>query len=450
MTEAPSDTRTGSHPRLDELIERARAVAGDDPPAIGLVHPCDALALQAAEGLRRAGIARPLLIGDRGTIDRAADAAGIELRGYELVDTRDGAPGAARRATELVRSGALAALMKGSLHTDELMLAVVNKNDGLRSDTRISHAFVFDLPRYPKLLALADCVVNIAPDLRTKRDIVGNAVGFLQRLGIAEPMVGVVAAVESVNPSIPATLDAQALPSPARCLAPPPRSRPPPATCAPAAAASACTCATRARGALHRRQPRAPAEPGRDLRQGFVGHHEAVLAGAADAAAQAQGGHRTRRQPVRAHRLGRSLQTLEDRLAPPARHRPEAVCALHRARPDAGADRPVRAPVRHAQLRGARRLLLGEHGRRHDLHHRRQLLGIRRPRPGPRQAVRDDRHRRRPPQQPDEGGAVEVQARGGASSASTRCAPATRPLPTSGCPSSPAPTARCCWRWCTS
>ena len=211
MTAAPPDATAIGHPRLADLVARARAVAGDDPPAIGLVHPCDALALQAAEGLRRAGIARPLLIGDRGTIDRAADAAGIELRGYELVDTRDGAPGAARRATELVRSGALAALMKGSLHTDELMLAVVNKNDGLRGDTRISHAFVFDLPRYPKLLALADCVVNIAPDLRTKRDIVGNAVGFLQRLGIAEPMVGVVAAVESVNPSIPATLDAQAL-----------------------------------------------------------------------------------------------------------------------------------------------------------------------------------------------------------------------------------------------
>ena len=113
MTEATPDATSHGHPRLADLVARARAVAGDDPPAIGLVHPCDALALQAAEGMRRAGIARPLLIGDRGTIDRAADAAGIELRGYELVDTRDGAPGAARRATELVRSGALAALMKG-------------------------------------------------------------------------------------------------------------------------------------------------------------------------------------------------------------------------------------------------------------------------------------------------------------------------------------------------
>jgi phosphate acetyltransferase len=200
-----------SHPRLAELIARAQATAGDNPPSVGIVHPCDALALQAADGMRRAGIAHPVLVGDREAIDRAADAAGIALRGFELVHTADGAPGAARRAVALARSGGLAALMKGSLHTDELMSAVVHKADGLRGDTRISHAFVFDLPRYHKLLALADCVVNIAPDLRTKRDIVGNAVAFLQRLGIAEPKVGVVAAVEAVNPAIPATLDAQAL-----------------------------------------------------------------------------------------------------------------------------------------------------------------------------------------------------------------------------------------------
>ncbi|MGH8795975.1 MAG: bifunctional enoyl-CoA hydratase/phosphate acetyltransferase, partial [Caldimonas sp.] len=102
-------------------------------------------------------------------------------------------------------------LMKGSLHTDELMQAVVHKSSGLRGETRISHAFLFDLPRYPKLLALADCVVNIAPHLPAKRDILANAIALLQRLGIAEPKVGIVAAVETVNPAIPATVDAQAL-----------------------------------------------------------------------------------------------------------------------------------------------------------------------------------------------------------------------------------------------
>ena len=101
--------------------------------------------------------------------------------------------------------------MKGSLHTDELMSAVVNRDTGLRTQHRISHMFLFDLPRYPKLLALADCVVNIAPDLKTKRDILGNAVELLQQLGIAQPKVGIVTAVETVNPAIPATLDAQAL-----------------------------------------------------------------------------------------------------------------------------------------------------------------------------------------------------------------------------------------------
>ena len=115
------------------------------------------------------------------------------------------------RACTLARSRDLRALMKGSLHTDELMAAVVNKEHGLRGSSRISHAFVFDLPRYHKLLALADCVVNIAPDLKTKKDILGNAVGLLHKLGIAQPKVGIVAAVEVVNPSIPATLDAQAL-----------------------------------------------------------------------------------------------------------------------------------------------------------------------------------------------------------------------------------------------
>ena len=101
--------------------------------------------------------------------------------------------------------------MKGSLHTDELMAAVVAREAGLRGDKRITHAFVFDLPRYHKLLALADCVVNIAPRLEVKRDILTNALGLLRALGVQQPKVGIVAAVETVNPHIPATLDAQTL-----------------------------------------------------------------------------------------------------------------------------------------------------------------------------------------------------------------------------------------------
>jgi len=200
-----------AHPRLQALIARASAQAGTRPDALGVVYPCDALALDAARRIQDSGMARPLLIGPASLIAAAADAAQVDVRDFELVDSGNGAADAALRACVLARSGTVRALMKGSLHTDELMAAVVNKEAGLRSSSRISHAFVFDLPRYHKLLALADCVVNIAPDLKTKKDIVGNAVALLRQLGIAQPKVGIVTAVEVVNPSIPATLDAQAL-----------------------------------------------------------------------------------------------------------------------------------------------------------------------------------------------------------------------------------------------
>ena len=200
-----------AHPRLDALVARARERSRQSSPTVGLVYACDALALQAAQRILQAGIARPLLIGPAAAIERAAAAAGIDVKDFEVVASGESAPEAARRATMLVREGQLSALMKGSLHTDELMSAVVDKATGLRGARRISHAFVFDLPRYHKLLALADCVVNIAPNLATKRDIIGNAVELLQRLGVAQPKVAVVAAVETVNPAIPATVDAQAL-----------------------------------------------------------------------------------------------------------------------------------------------------------------------------------------------------------------------------------------------
>ena len=200
-----------AHPRLQALMARAIAQAGNSPDALGLVYPCDALALDAAQRIQDSGMARPVLIGPASRIAAAADAAQVDARDFELIDSGNAAPDAALHACTLARSGDVRALMKGSLHTDELMAAVVNKETGLRGSSRISHAFVFDLPRYHKLLALADCVVNIAPDLKTKKDIVGNAVALLHKLGIAQPKIGIVAAVEVVNPSIPATLDAQAL-----------------------------------------------------------------------------------------------------------------------------------------------------------------------------------------------------------------------------------------------
>lgn len=200
-----------AHPHLQALIERARTHAATRPSTLGLVYPCDALALDAAASILRGGIATPVLVGPRARIEALAGEAALDLSAVEIVNTPDDPAAAALRATELARDGGLDALMKGSLHTDELMSAVVRKENGLRTARRISHAFLFDLPRYPKPLALADCVVNIAPDLKTKADILSNGIELLQRLGVARPKVGIVAAVETVNPAIPATVDAQAL-----------------------------------------------------------------------------------------------------------------------------------------------------------------------------------------------------------------------------------------------
>lgn len=197
-----------THPRLAALVERAHGVAASragGPPRIAIVWPCDALARAAADAIAEAGIAQPLLVGPPQRIGNTP---------HEVLATEDDAPAAARAAVALARAGGaqgVAALMKGSLHTDELMSAVVARETGLRGQRRISHVFLFDLPRYPKLLALADCVVNIAPDLKTKHDILANALDLLRALGVARPRAGIVAAVETINPAIPATVDAQAL-----------------------------------------------------------------------------------------------------------------------------------------------------------------------------------------------------------------------------------------------
>lgn len=200
-----------THPRLDGLIASARRRSGAPATRIGLVYPCDALALDAARRMVEGGVAQPVLIGPPDAIACAACEAGVDAGAFEIVATSTAPRDAALAGTALARDGSVDALMKGSLHTDELMSAVVHKSGGLRGERRVSHVFVFDLPRYPKLLAVADCVVNIAPDLRTKRDIVGNAVELLQQIGIVRPKVAIVTAVETVNPAIQATVDAQAL-----------------------------------------------------------------------------------------------------------------------------------------------------------------------------------------------------------------------------------------------
>lgn len=166
--------------------------------------------MEAASAIARSGVATPVLVGPRETILAAADEAGVDASAFEQLDAPT-AGQSAWQAAKLARDGAVGVLMKGALHTDELMSVVVNRGAGLRGDTRISHVSLFDLPSYPKLLSLTDCGVNIAPDLRVKRDILTNAVRLLQALGVPQPKVGIIAAVETVNPAIPATLDALAL-----------------------------------------------------------------------------------------------------------------------------------------------------------------------------------------------------------------------------------------------
>ena len=202
MTDAPAARRH----RFDVLIERACALP---PLRVGVVHPCDAAAMEAVEQARAAGLVVPVLIGPRARIEAAASASGTSLHGIELIDT----PHSHASAEEGVRLAAqrrVDALMKGSLHTDELLEAVVAP-DGLRTGRRISHVYVMDVPAYERLLLVTDAAVNVAPDLSAKRDIVQNAIDFAHVLGIAAPRVAVLAAVETVNPKMPSTLDAAAL-----------------------------------------------------------------------------------------------------------------------------------------------------------------------------------------------------------------------------------------------
>lgn len=201
-----------THQRLAGLVHAAQARSTKTGrPRIGIVFPGDVLAFEAAAGMLDAGLATPVLIGAGDWVRQAAAEAGLDASRFEQVDAGESPAEAGRRATAMVRDGDLQGLMKGSLHTDEFMSAIVDRQTGLRGETRITHAFVFDLPRYHKLLALADCVVNIAPNIKTKQDILTNAIALLRVLGIEAPKVGIVAAVETVNPAIPATEDAQAL-----------------------------------------------------------------------------------------------------------------------------------------------------------------------------------------------------------------------------------------------
>jgi len=196
-----------SHVKYDRLIAVAQSLEAI-PTAV--VHPCDSSSLAGALDAARMGLIRPILVGPQAKIEAAAKAGALDLTGIEIVDAPH-SHAAADKAVELVRLGRVEALMKGSLHTDELMGAVVRRDSGLRTARRLSHCFVMDVPRHPDPLIISDAAVNIAPTLEEKVDIVQNAIDLAHALRLPEVRVAILSAMETVNPKVPSTVEAAAL-----------------------------------------------------------------------------------------------------------------------------------------------------------------------------------------------------------------------------------------------
>ena len=195
------------HSKYRKLIEFCAALP-DEPCAV--VHPCDAPSLGGAVRAGELGLIRPILVGPRARIERIAAENGLDITGLELVDTPH-SQASAEQGALLVREGRARMLMKGSLHTDELLTVVVSREAGLRTGRRVSHCFVMDVPVLDRVVIIADAAVNIFPTLDEKLDIVQNAIDLAHALGNPRPLVAILSATESVNSKIQSTLDAAAL-----------------------------------------------------------------------------------------------------------------------------------------------------------------------------------------------------------------------------------------------
>jgi len=195
------------HKRYERLMAAARQV-----PAVStaVVHPCDDVSLQGATEAARQGLITPILVGPAARIRGIAARLGVDVSGYEVVDAEHSHDSAVK-GVALVRAGRAEALMKGSLHTDELMAAVVARDCGIRTARRVSHCFVMDVPGHPDPLIITDAAVNIAPGLEDKVDILQNAIDLAHALHLPEVRVAVLSAMETVNPKVPSTLEAAAL-----------------------------------------------------------------------------------------------------------------------------------------------------------------------------------------------------------------------------------------------
>src|SRR3954466_2258440 len=194
--------------KYDRLVAAAKAIPA---AATIVVHPCDESSLRGVADAAEAGIIRPILVGSTTRIKATASKHGIDISGFELVDAPH-SEAAAAKAVELIHAGKGELLMKGSLHTDELMRSVTAKGTGLRTDRRISHVFVMDVPAYSETVFVTDAAINIFPDLECKRDIVQNAIDLYTQAGFGTlPRVAILSAVETVTSKIPSTIEAAAL-----------------------------------------------------------------------------------------------------------------------------------------------------------------------------------------------------------------------------------------------
>lgn len=198
----PSD-----HLKFRQLVS---ACQGMPPAPIAVAHPCDLPSLEGAMEAASAGLVVPILVGPEQRIRSLAQSSGLDLNGCEFVHAPH-SHAAAEESVRLVREGRASLLMKGSLHTDELMAAVVRQGDGLRTARRISHCFIMDVPTLNHLLIISDAAINIAPSLEEKVDIVQNAVELALAIGMPEALVAILSAMETVNPKVPSTIEAAAL-----------------------------------------------------------------------------------------------------------------------------------------------------------------------------------------------------------------------------------------------
>jgi phosphate acetyltransferase len=206
ISQSVSATRQ-HHAKYERLIARAKLVPA--APTI-VVHPCDETSLRGVVEAADAGIILPILVGPKKKIEAVAEQFKLAINRYEIVDVPH-SNAAAAKAVQLVLEGKGELLMKGSLHTDELMRAVTASANGLRTARRISHVFVMDVPTYAETVFITDAAINIFPDLEAKRDIVQNAIDLFTQVGLGTPHVALLSAVETVTPKIPSTIDAAAL-----------------------------------------------------------------------------------------------------------------------------------------------------------------------------------------------------------------------------------------------